>query len=209
MRVLIACEESQVVCKAFRERGHESYSCDVINCSGGHPEWHIKEDVLKILDQRWDLLIAFPPCTYLCVSGARWMYHPKHPNRKQYQDEAVEFFMLMAEAPIEKIAIENPIGIISTRWRKPDQIIKPLMFGHGSTKQTCLWLKNLPNLEATNVVKAEKYVSSSGRVWDKWFFETSLISDLKERSKVRSKTFPGIGEAMAEQWSKNCKELKC
>jgi hypothetical protein len=187
MRVLIACEESQTVCKAFRELGHEAYSCDILPCSGGHPEWHIQDDVLNHLDDGWDLMIAHPPCTHLAVSGARWFTEGK--KSISLQIEALEFIKKLMGAPIEMIAIENPIGVISTKIRKPDQIIQPWMFGHGETKATCLWLKGLPILKPSKIV--------SGR-------EQRLhrLPPSKDRAMLRSKTYPGIAQAMAEQWGK-------
>lgn len=204
MKIIIACEESQTVCKAFRELGYEAYSCDIEECSGGHKEWHIKDDILNHLNDGWDLMIAHPPCTHLCVSGQRWFNkYSKFAKPTHLRDEALEFVRNLMEAPINKIAIENPISIISSRIRKPDQIIKPYQFGEDSSKSTCLWLKNLPLLLPTNIIKPSIYISSSGRAWDKWFFETSSIADKKTRSRIRSKTFEGIAKAMAQQWSKN------
>jgi hypothetical protein len=184
MKVLIACEESQVVCKAFRELGHEAYSCDVLPCSGGHPEWHIQDDVLKHLNDGWDMMIAHPPCTYLAVSGARWF-----KDRIKEQSNAILFFLDMIDAPIPSICVENPISIMSTRYRKPDQIIQPWMFGCGETKATCLWLKNLPKLKPTDIVEGREQ-----RIWK--------MSPSKKRSQLRSKTYPRIAKAMAEQWGK-------
>ena len=183
MRVLIACEESQRVCTAFRNRGHEAFSCDIIECSGGHPEWHIKRDVMDILDG-WDLIIAFPPCTHLAVSGARWFPEKRKDGRQQ---RAIDFFMRFVNASCDRIAIENPIGIMSNYYRKPDQIIQPWQFGHGETKATCLWLKNLPLLKPTDIV--------SGREQRIWKMPPSA-----DRAKERSKTYAGIAKAMAEQW---------
>lgn len=198
MKVLVACEESQEVCKAFRDRGHEAYSCDIQYCSGGHPEWHIKEDVLKLINggsfytcdfkchecKKWDMIIAFPPCTDLAVSGARWF---KQKQQNGQQKKSVEFFMKFTHLTCDKVAIENPIGIMSTKYRKPDEIIQPWMFGHGETKATCLWLKNLPILIPTNIVE--------GREQKCWRLPPS-----EERSKLRAKTYTGIAKAMAEQW---------
>ena len=197
MRVLIACEESQTVCKAFRKLGHESYSCDVQDCSGGHEEWHIKDDAIKIaydLSYKWDLMIAHPPCTHLAVSGARWFKDGVKPM--YLQDDAANFFMKLIKAPIKRIAVENPVCVMSTRYRKPDQIINPYQFGHPEQKKTCLWLKNLPKLQETNNV-----------------YQYMMTLPLKERtrihwlgsnkSKERSKTYEGIATAMAEQWSLN------
>jgi len=182
MKILVACEESQVVCKAFRNKGHEAYSCDILNCSGGHPEWHIKDNILKHLDDGWDIMIAFPPCTHLAVSGARWFKY-----KKQEQEKALEFVWDLLNANIHKIALENPISIISTKIKKPDQIIQPWQFGHGETKATCLWLKNLPLLKPTNIVDGRE-----GRIWK--------MSPSPDRGKERSRTYQGIAEAMAEQW---------
>jgi hypothetical protein len=198
MRVLVAFEESQTVCKAFRARGHEAYSCDVIECSGGHPEWHIKGDARDVINDGWDMMIAHPPCTHLCVSGARWFASGHKPLK--LQDDALDFVRAMMDAPIDKIAIENPISVISSKIKKPTQIIRPFQFGENSTKATCLWLKNLPKLEPTKIITPEKHTTKSGKVYDKWWFDTCLISDLKLRAKVRSKTFQGIADAMADQW---------
>lgn len=183
MRILIACEESQTVCLAFRNKGHEAYSCDIQECSGGHLEWHIQDDVLNHLNDGWDMMIAHPPCTYLSVSGARWF-----KNKQLEQKEAIQFFMTLINAPINKICVENPISIMSTKYKKPNQIIQPWQFGHGETKATCLWLKNLPLLQPTNLV--------SGRE-----ARIHKLPPSKNRSKIRSKTFQGIAKAMAEQWS--------
>jgi hypothetical protein len=186
--------------------GHEAYSCDLIPTSGDHPEYHIQKDVLTILNDGWDMMIAHPPCTQLCVSGQRWFNDEKYflgtPGYKPHclKDDAINFVKLLINAPIEKIAIENPISIISSRIRKPDQVIRPFCFGDDSSKSTCLWLKNLPKLKPTNIITSTKIITKSGRSWDKWFFETSCISDKKLRSKIRSKTFQGIANAMANQW---------
>lgn len=217
MKVLVACEESQAVTKAFREQGHEAYSCDLLPCSGGHPEWHLQQDVLEVLDRDWDMMLAFPECTYLTVTGNRWFYHPedshlpvedrrphpRFPNRKQKRKEAIAFFMTLASANIPKIAIENPVGIMSTVWRKPDQIIQPWQFGHEASKKTCLWLKGLPELTPTNVVgKGERVYYKSGKSHPKWYAEAlNKAKTPQERSTIRSKTFPGIARAMAKQWS--------
>lgn len=220
MRVLIACEESQRVCTAFRERGHEAYSCDIQQCSGGHPEWHIKGDCLPIInencefttqdgkahriDGKWDLLIAHPPCTYLTVTGNRWFsvekYGKKAIDRARKRKEAIDFFMRFATCDCDKIAIENPVGIISTIWRKPDQIIQPYMFGEPYEKKTCLWLKGLPKLKPTNMVEPEPRVKyPSGKSMPKWYSDCWHLSP-EERAKERSKTFMGIAKAMAQQW---------
>jgi len=194
MRILVACEESQVVCKAFRKNGHEAFSCDILNCSGGYPEWHIKGDVLEIAKVKWsirdsekwhwDMIIAFPPCDHLAVSGARWFKEKQADGRQQ---AGVDFFNFFTNHSCPKIAIENPIGIMSTQYRKPDQIIQPWQFGHGETKSTCLWLKGLPILTPTDIVEGREQ-----RIWK--------MAPSPDRAKLRSKTFPGIAEAMAAQW---------
>ena len=185
MKILVACEESQAVTKAFRKKGHEAYSCDIMATSGLHPEWHIHNDVAAALFfQKWDMVIAFPPCTDLCVSGARWF---KEKRKNGVQQKAIDFFMMFSNYPCDKIAIENPIGIMSTRYRKPDQIIQPWQFGHGETKATCLWLKGLPKLKPTDIVEGRKQ-----KIWK--------MPPSSDRSKLRSKTYSGIAKAMAEQW---------
>ena len=205
MKVLIACEESQTVCKAFRERGHEAYSCDILEPSGGHPEWHIQGDALQAIDsQKWDLIIAHPPCTYLTVTGNRWFnverYGDKAIHRYRYQEEAMEFFMEIAGADCERIAIENPVGIMSSRWRKSDQIIEPWQFGDPYEKKTCLWLKGLPKLIPTNIVNVPpRKTFASGKSMPAWYADAWRMPKA-ERAKLRSKTFPGIAKAMAEQW---------
>ena len=233
MKILVACEESQAVTKELRKRGHEAYSCDIINCSGGHPEWHVNQDVLPLLsgncsfkttdntehkiDGKWDMLIAFPPCTHLAVSGAAWFEKKREDGR---QHDAIEFFMKFINADCDKIAIENPIGIISgtyiSKWFpdlqdkynfpiKTSQKIHPWQFGDSAEKTTCLWLKNLPLLKPTNIVSKgefKEWTSKKGehKRQPKWFFD-ALTS--KDRAKLRSKTFPGIAKAMAEQWGNN------
>ena len=204
MKVLVACEESQEVCKAFRELGHEAYSCDIQDCSGGHPEWHLKQDVIPLLNQDWDLIIAHPPCTFLTVTGNRWFdverYGDKAIQRQKDREKAVEFFMQFVNAKCEKIAIENPIGYMSTAYKKPTQIIHPYMFGDPARKATCLWLKGLPKLIPTNIVEPIIIHYQNGKGTDNpWHMETMKLPP-KERSKARSKTFPGIAKAMAEQW---------
>ena len=212
MKVLIACEESQVVCKAFRLRGHEAYSCDIQDCSGGHPEWHIKDDVFNHLNDGWGLMIFHWPCTFMLLSGVKHFKDaPTNASpgkiygeaRRQKMIEHANCFHRLLNCSIPKIAGENPIMCSEARaivGRKYDQIIRPNQFGDDSTKGTCLWLKNLPKLKPTNQIIASRYISKSGRSWDKWFFQSSLIQDLDERSKFRSKTFPGIAAAMAAQW---------
>jgi hypothetical protein len=216
-KILIACEESQAVCKEFRALGYEAYSCDILPESGGHPEWHIQDDLFNVLDQGWDFMIAFPPCTYLSVSGAQWYYHPgdkdlpikerrphpKYPNRNNDRQDAKEFFIKLYSSNIKHIAIENPVGIMNTQFLKPTQIIQPWMFGDEATKTTCLWLKNLPRLQPTNIVgKGERTVFASGKSHPKWYAEAlAKAKTPEERRNLRSKTFPGIAKAMAEQWS--------
>ena len=220
MNVLVACEESQRVCIAFRERGHNAFSCDIESCSGGHPEWHIMQDVIPLLngrcgfktmdgidhliDGKWDLIIAFPPCTYLTVTGNRWFnidrYGEKAIQRHKDRKDAIDFFMAFANADCEKIAIENPVGIMSSEWRKPEQIINPWQFGDAFEKKTCLWLKCLPELTPTNIVEIpQRKKFESGKTMPSWYAEAWHLPK-EERSKLRSKTFPGIAKAMAEQW---------
>ena len=221
MKILVACEESQAVTAELRKLGHMAFSCDIIECSGGHPEWHIQGDALKLINGNcifmtadgewhylqgtWDMLIAFPPCTHLAVSGARHFKQKRFDGR---QREGIEFFCQFLKADCERIAIENPIGIISgyyiPKWfpdlaekyglpKKPDQIIQPYMFGHGETKATCLWLKGLPALQPTDIAEGREQ-----RIWK--------MPPGPERAKLRSKTFPGIAKAMAEQWAGKCEE---
>ena len=185
--ILVACEESQAVTKEFRKLAHKAFSCDIQPTSGEHPDWHIQGDVLEELDNpKWDLILAFPPCTHLAVSGARWFAEKRKDGRQQ---AGIDFFMKFANCECERVAIENPISIMSTVWRKPDQIIQPWQFGHGEVKATCLWLKNLPLLEPTEIVEGREQ-----RIW--------RMGPSPERSKLRSKTFSGIAKAMADQWSK-------
>ena len=184
MLILVACEESQAVTKAFRDVGQAAYSCDTQECSGTNPEWHLQGDISKWLGDQWDMIIAFPPCTHLASSGARWF---KKKRRNGRQQAAIDFFMDIANASCERIAIENPIGIMSTHWRKPDQIIQPWQFGHGEVKATCLWLKGLPLLKPTRIVRGRE-----PRIWK--------MAPSPERSKLRSKTYTGIARAMAAQW---------
>lgn len=220
MRVLIACEESQRVCSSFRELGHEAYSCDTLKCSGEHPEWHINNDVIPLLngkcafhtqdgkmhkiDTTWDLIIAHPPCTYLTVTGNRWYdiekYGDKAQQRYKDRDDAINFFMEIANADCERIAIENPVGIMSSVWRKPDQVVQPYYFGDAFEKRTCLWTKGLPRLEPTNIVKPQERVKyDSGKSMPKWYADLWRLPK-DERSRLRSQTFEGFAKAMAEQW---------
>ena len=192
MRILVACEESQAVCKAFRELGHEAYSCDIEPCSGGRPEWHIQADALELLKIKWDMILAFPPCTDLAVSGAAWFEEKRKDGRQQ---RAIEFFMKFANVDCDRIAIENPVGIMSTYWRKPDQIVQPYMFGHPEQKKTCFWLKGLPPLKETKNVYDEMMKRPK-----KERERLHYLPPSPERAKIRSKTFSGIAQAMAEQW---------
>lgn len=203
MKILIGCEFSQVITKAFRDLGHDAYSCDVVD-SEINSNWHIKDDVRNILNNNWDLAIFHPPCTYLTVTGNRWFrdeYKERFPNRLQQREDAKSFFMELINAPIPKIAIENPIGIMSKIYRKPDQIIQPWQFGHEQSKSTCLWLKNLPLLIPTNIVSKGEYITyKSGKRISKWFADAAKLKPL-EREKMRNRTFQGIADAIALQWS--------
>ena len=197
MKILVACEESQAVTIELRRLGHEAYSCDIEPCSGGHPEWHLQQDVIPLLREKWDMIIAFPPCTHLAVSGAKHFEQKRQDGRQQ---QGVDFFMEFANCGCEKLAIENPIGIMSTIYRKPDQIIQPWQFGHEVTKSTCLWLTGLPILTPTNIVgKGEILTFPSGKKMSKWYADKPFGG--AERQKLRSKTFHGIAVAMAEQWA--------
>ena len=220
MNVLVACEESQAVCKAFRKRGHRAYSCDIQECSGGHPEWHIQGDCLPLLNGHcvfitadrsshelygcWDLIVAHPPCTYLTSTGNRWfnveVWGERAIERAKLRDEAAEFFLCFVHADCEKIAIENPVGYMASIYRKPDQYIQPYQFGDAFEKRTALWLKNLPLLKHTNVVDPPKRIRfESGKTMPAWYADAwNLRRD--ERAKIRARTFPGIAQAMAEQW---------
>lgn len=193
-KILVACEESQAVTKEFRKLGHEAYSCDLLPESGGHPEWHFEQDVEPLLNRKWDMIIAFPPCHDLAVSGARYFKEKQADGRQQ---ASIDFFMLFANADCDRIAIENPVGIMSTHWRKPDQIIEPYQFGDPVKKKTCLWLKGLPKLEPTDIVEPEADIPyGDGRLHQRWISHGSA----KNRRVIRSKTWPGIAKAMAQQW---------
>lgn len=217
MKILVACEESQAVTIELRALGHEAYSCDILDPSGGYPEWHVQQDVIPLLFppitfstldgqehdvDKWDMIIAFPPCTYLTVTGNRWFnvekYGEKALERIRLREEAKEFFMAFANAPCDKIAIENPVGVMNTGYRKPNQIIQPYQFGDPFEKRTCLWLKGLPNLVPTNVVEPPaRQQLKSGKSMPEWYSNAPK----KDRARIRSKTFPGIAKAMAEQWA--------
>ena len=236
MKVLVACEESQAVCTEFRRLGHEAYSCDIIDCSGGHPEWHIKQDVLPLLngncvlntcdgtvhhiDGKWDMVIAFPPCTHLASSGAAWFEKKRADGRQRW---GIQFFCNFLNVECEKVVIENPIGIISGKYikehfpdlaekyslpKEPTQIIHPWMFGDNYSKSTCLWIKGVeplvPQVREQPPIDWFEWVdkkTGKKKRQPKWYADTWKLSP-EERAKVRSKTFPGIAKAMAEQWGK-------
>lgn len=220
--VLIACEESQRVCIEFRKMGHCAYSCGIQECSGGHPEWHIKGDVLPLLNGwckfltcdgtehflagHWDLIIAHPPCTDLAVSGARYFAKKQADGRQQ---KSIDFFMKFTNVSCDKIAIENPVSIMSTIYQKPTQIIQPWQFGHPVSKKTCLWLRGLPKLEPTHIVNPEwktdknKGNAIAGAAWYVTDENGKILSWNDPRTaKERAKTYPGIAQAMAQQWGK-------
>ena len=230
-RLLVCCEESQRVCTAFRARGWEAYSCDIEPCSGDHPEWHIMQDVLPLIngdctfttmdgiehhiDGQWDLLICHPPCTYLTVAGNRWFnvekYGDKAIQRIKDREDAIDFFMAFINAPCEHIAVENPVGVMSTVYRKADQIIQPYYFGDHARKSTCLWLKGLPCLESINVVDPGEILDGGYSVGASanWAVDENgkILSWSDPRTtKARSKTFYGIAKAMADQWGKFIEE---
>jgi hypothetical protein len=197
MKILVGCEESQAVTKQLRELGHEAYSCDLQECSGGKPEWHLKMDVFQAINLKdWDMGIFFPTCTYLTVSANKW-YKDQPPRksgtlvgaeRRAAREEAIDFFMKLYNCKIPKLAIENPIGVMSSRFRKPDQVVQPWMFGHGETKATCFWLKELPKLTPTDIVEGREQ-------------KLHLLPKTPDRAKLRSKTYLGIAKAMANQWT--------
>lgn len=220
MKILVACEESQAVTTELRRLGHEAYSCDIEPCSGGYPEWHVMEDVIPILDgkcnfktadgkyhaicRRWDMIIAFPPCTYLTNAGARWLFAGGELNQERYQKglEGKSFFMQFYNADCEKIAIENPVASSVFQMPKYTQTIQPYEYGHPYTKKTCLWIKGLPLLEPTDNVgkpEYETFKQKNGKV-RKTCWEMQ-VGGGKDRAKNRAKTFPGIAKAMAEQWA--------
>ena len=210
MKILVACEESQAITKEFRALGHEAYSCDILPCTGGHPEWHLEGDVFGFIDQGWDLMVAHPPCTYLSVSGARHLYNKdgsKNLDRYKNQREALDFVQKLMDCDIPRIAIENPVSVISSQIRKPDQIVQPWMFGDSASKTTCLWLKNLPKLVATNVVDKGDFKEwidkKSGKMKRQatWYYDALInAKSPEERRSLRSKTFKGIAQAIASQW---------
>ena len=213
MRILVACEESQAVCKELRRLGHEAYSCDIQECTGGEQQWHLKVDALELLKMKWDMIIAFPPCTHLAVSGASWFEKKREDGR---QREAIEFFCKFIYADCEKIVVENPVNIIGGDYVreyfpdladkyylpiKPTQQIQPYFFGDAFEKKTCLWLKGLPKLTPTNIVKPPPRKEwESGCTMPKWYADIWNLPRT-EWSRLRSKTFPGVAKAMAEQWA--------
>jgi hypothetical protein len=221
-RILVACEESQAITKELRALGHKAFSCDLLPCSGGHPEWHLQADVFEVIKLGWDIMIAHPPCTFLSASGAGWLYHPddkhlptqerrphpKYPNRIKDRDDAVAFAKRLYEADIPCIAIENPIGSLSSQWRKPDQIVQPWMFGDKASKSTCFWLKGLPKLVPTDIVyKGEffEFTTKKGEIKKQPMWYYKALSEAKtpeQRRTLRSKTFQGMAKAIAKQWSK-------
>ena len=203
MKILVACEESQAVTIELRRLGHEAYSCDIEPCSGGHPEWHIQGDVIPELKKKWDMIIAFPPCTHLSGAGAPSWKEKQADGRQQ---AAIDFVMEIYNSDCEKISIENPTGILNSKWRKPDQIINPFQFGDPYKKRTCLWLKGIPPLLHTDIVEPTAHWTSNSTRGGKLKDGTRRKSKLPIRkawcsAKERSKTFPGIARAMAEQWA--------
>ena len=208
MRVLVACEYSGAVRDEFLKLGHDAYSCDILPCESKHTTGknrHYQRDVLEVINEGWDLMIAHPPCTHLAVSGARWFTEGRKPW--SLQEEALEFVQKLMDAPIERICIENPVSVISSKIRKPEQIIQPFHFGHTTMKTTCLWLKNLPKLKHTNVVEPEMVKMKNGKMMNKFHYDTFKLPKA-ERSHVRSKTFEGIAVAMADQWGDIPNEFK-
>lgn len=196
MRVLVACEYSGTVRDAFRARGHDAWSCDLLPCDAD-PKHHIHGDVMEVLGAGWDLMIAHPPCTYLTSSGLHW--NKRRPERAAQTEEALKFVLALANAPIPRIAIENPIGCLSTRWRKPDQTIQPHQFGHDASKSTCLWLTNLPKLVATKAI-APRMVDGKPRWSNQTDSGQNRVPPGPDQWKIRSTTYQGIADAMAEQW---------
>lgn len=222
MNVLIGCEESQAICKAFRERGHEAYSCDLKPCSGGEPDWHIQADIFTVINgghfvtqsgksiyiEKWHLAVFNPDCTYLTVTANKWLKdQPERASgalvgqaRRDARRHAIDFFVKLATCKIDMIAVENPVGCISSEWRKPNQIIQPFEFGHPEPKKTCLWLKNLPLLRGTELVEPDYHTTASGKRMPRWYAYADKSKGQAHRAELRSKTFPGIAKAMADQW---------
>ena len=223
--ILVGCEESQAITIALRKLGHEAYSCDLLPCSGGHPEWHFQQDIFEVIRlKNWDMLIAHPPCTYLTNSAVQWLSHPedkhlpfedrrphpKYPNRRQDMLDSVEFVKALYNCNIPLVAIENPTGLLSTRWMKPTQTIQPYQFGDEATKTTCFWLKGLPQLTHTKLVgKGERTTFKSGKSHPKWYADALANAKTpEERRTLRSKTFQGIADAIAQQWGNYANSLK-
>lgn len=208
MRVLIGCECSGVVREAFKERGHDAWSCDLQPTE--IPGNHIQGNVLEVLNDGWDLGIFHPPCTYLSVTGNKWFkpeFKERFPDREERRKDAISFFMAFANCKIKKYCLENPVGIMSTVWRKPNQVIQPMYFGHNEPKKTCLWLRNLPRLNGNlsyaldpSTCVGEYHITKSGKRLPKWYAYADKSKGQEERAKIRSKTFPGIARAMAAQW---------
>ena len=195
MKILVACEESQAVTIELRKLGHEAYSCDILPCSGGHPEWHLQQDVVPLLKEKWDMIIGFPPCTYLSNAGARHLFPGGKLNEERYKKglEGKKLFMAIYNADCPRIAVENPTPSKIYELPEKNQVIQPWQFGHPYSKRTQLWLKGLPKLKPTNIVKVESSCRKAGN----WFNKGG-----KDRQRNRSKTFHGIAKAMAEQWTK-------
>jgi len=197
-RILVACEESQAVTTELRRGGHEAYSCDLLPTSGSHPEWHIQADALEICKMQWDMVLAFPPCTHLAVSGAPSFKEKQRDGRQQM---GIGFFLAFTALDhVPYVAIENPVGIMSNIYRKPDQIIQPYEFGDPVRKKTCLWLKGLPLLKPTKIVEPDIIEYENGKTDTPWHVDSLSLPPF-ERSKMRSKTYPGIAKAMAKQWT--------
>jgi len=204
MKILVACEESGTVRDAFIRMGHDAWSCDLLPSIGNH----IQKDVLEVIEYGWDMMIAHPACTYLTTTANKWLKDqpPRKSGalvgeaRRNARLEAIDFFMKLVDAPIERICIENPVGCMSTVYRKPDQIIQPFYFGHVEPKRTCLWLKNLPKLEYTDIVEPEYHITKSGKRLPKWYAYADKSKGQEERARIRSVTFDGIADAMASQW---------
>jgi hypothetical protein len=201
MKILVACEESQAVTKELRRLGHEAYSCDIEECSGGHPEWHLRCDVREVIHGGWDAMLAFPTCTYLCSSGLHW--NGRVPGRTEKTELALDFVRFLMGVDIEIIVIENPVGCISTRIRKPDQMIQPYQFGEDASKKTCLWLKGVGKLKPTKYVPP-RVVKGKERWGNQTDSGQNRLGPSEDRATLRSKTYPGIAKAMAEQFFGKC-----
>lgn len=200
MKILVACECSGVVTRAFRDRGHDAWSCDIQETKGELPEYHIKSDVTEVLTSDWDMIIAFPPCTHICVSGAKHFTQKRIDGRQQ---SGIDFFLLFTNLSTKKVIIENPVGIMSTIYRKPDQIIQPYQFGHNASKKTCLWLKGVDCLVPTKFIPPDKYINGLPRWRNQSPSGADKMPPSTHRSDLRSKTYSGIAKAMADQWGKN------